>query len=52
MSITKQKKEELINRYNELAEKQAKTKSWPMKGWYEGEMAYICDVLRAAQKEN
>ena len=50
--MSKQKREELINRYNELVEKQAKTKSWSMKGYYEGEMAYICDVLNAAQKEN
>lgn len=49
--MSQKKIEELVKRYNELADKYNATKSFALKGYYEGEMAAIEVVLTKQAKE-
>lgn len=49
--MSQNKKQELINRYNELVDKYNATKSMSLKGYYAGEMAAIEVVLTKQAKE-
>lgn len=43
--MSKNKKQELNNRLNELLDKYKSTKSMSLKGYYAGEMAWISQIL-------
>jgi len=49
--MSQKKRQELIERYNELAEKYDSTKSFALKGYYAGEMAAIEVILSSGKKE-
>ena len=49
--MSQNKKQELVDRYNELVDKYNSTKSFALKGYYEGEMAAIEVVLSSGKKE-
>lgn len=49
--MSQKKIEELVKRYNELADKYNATKSMSLKGYYAGEMAAIEVVLSSGKKE-
>ena len=49
--MSQERKQELINRYNELVDKYNATKSMSLKGYYAGEMAAIEVVLSSGKKE-
>lgn len=49
--MSQKKRQELIERYNELVEKYDSTKSFALKGYYAGEMAAIEVMLTKQVKE-
>ena len=49
--MSKERKQELNNRLEELLDKYKNTKSMSLKGYYVGEMAWINQMLAKAEKE-